>query len=151
MTSPISARLRQSPAQYGKSFLYAETDDNDLSYFLAAQIQVICQAIGDLHAYIQRKTAENQKVESEICASNLFNHRQIEIIRHALKHPGQRYTFQGHAMSHGVVYQTARTDLLKLSRRGLLRTRKKIKQIAFFVAPADLSSRLKKFSEKMAK
>lgn len=140
----ISARLRKSPAQYGKSFLYAAADDNDLSYILAAQIQVICQAIQDLHTYIERKTAENKKVESEIRVPNLFNRRQIEIIRHALKHPDQRYTFQGHAMSHGVVYETARTDLLNLSRRGLLRTRKKIKHIDFFVAPADLSSRLKK-------
>ena len=146
----ISARLRKSPIQYGKSFLYTETDDNDLSYFLIAQIQVIRQAIRDLHAYIERKTAENQKVESEIRASNLFNHRQIEIIRHALKHPGQCYTFASHAMSHKVAPLTARTDLMKLSQRGLLKKRKNGRRIVFF-APADLSSRLKKLSEKMAK
>ncbi len=146
----ISARLRKSPVQYGKSFLYTETDDNDLSYFLIAQIQVIRQAIRDLHDYIERKTAENQKVESEIRASNLFNHRQIEIIRHALKHPGQCYTFASHAMSHKVVPLTARTDLMKLSQRGLLKKRKNGRRIVFF-APADLSSRLKKLSEKMAK
>ncbi len=146
----ISARLRKSPIQYGKSFLYTETDDNDLSYFLIAQIQVIRQAIQDLHAYIERKTAENQKVESEIRASNWFNHRQIEIIRHALKHPGQCYTFASHARSHKVVLQTARTDLMKLSQCGLLKKRKNGRQIAFF-APADLSSRLEKLSEKMAK
>ena len=146
----ISARLRKSPVQYGKSFLYTETDDNDLSYFLTAQIQVIRQAIQDIHSYIERKTAENQKVESEIRASNLFNHRQIEIIRHALKHPGQRYTFASHAMSHKVAPLTARTDLIKLSQRGLLKKRKNGRRIVFF-APADLSLRLKKLSEKMAK
>ena len=146
----ISARLRKSPIQYGKSFLYTETDDNDLSYFLIAQIQGIRKAIGDLDAYIKRKTAENQKVESEIRALNSFNHRQIEIIRHALKHPGQCYTFASHAMSHKVAPLTARTDLMKLDQRGLLKRGKNGRQIAFF-APADLSSRLKKLSEKMAK
>lgn len=75
----ISVSLKKSPIRYGKSFLYTETDDNDLSYFLIAQIQVIRQAIQDLHAYIERKTAETQKVESKIRVSNLFNHRQIEI------------------------------------------------------------------------
>ena len=146
----ISARLRKSPIQYGKSFLYTETDDNDLSYFLIAQIQGIRQAIRDFHAYIKRKAAENQKVELEIGASTLFNHRQIEIIRHALKHPGQCYTFASHAMSHKVAPLTARTDLMKLSQRGLLKKRKNGRRIVFF-APADLSSRLKKLSEKMAK
>lgn len=146
----ISARLRKSPIQYGKSFLYTETDDNDLSYFLIAQIQVIRQAIRDLQDYIERKTAENQKVESEIRALNLFNHRQIEIIRHALKHPGQCYTFASHAMSHKVAPLTARTDLMKLSQRGLLKKRKNGRRIVFF-APADLSLRLKKLSEKMPK
>ena len=146
----ISARLRKSPVQYGKSFLYTETDDNDLSYFLIAQIQVIRQAMQDLHAYIERKTAENRKLESEIRALNSFNHRQIEIIRHALKHPGQCYTFASHAMSHKVAPLTARTDLMKLSQRGLLKKRKNGRRIVFF-APADLSSRLKKLSEKMPK
>lgn len=146
----IPARLRKSPIQYGKSFLYTETDDNDLSYFLIAQIQVIRQAMQDLDAYIKRKTAENQKVESEIRALNSFNHRQIEIIRHALKHPGQCYTFASHAMSHKVASLTARTDLIKLSQRGLIKRRKSGRQIVFF-APADLSSRLEKLSEKMAK
>ena len=33
--------LRQAPAQYRRSFLYTETDDNDLTYFIVAQSKVI--------------------------------------------------------------------------------------------------------------
>ena len=143
----ISSILRKAPVKYGRSFLYTETDDNDLTYFLIAQTQVIRQAILELHAYIERKTAEVKEVESHMRALDLFNHRQVEIIRHALKHPRQRYTFASHQKSHNVVYQTARTDLLGLGRKGVLERRKKGKQMVF-VVPTDLSTRLLKLEKK---
>jgi Fic family protein len=139
----ISNILRKAPVKYGRSFLYTETDDNDLTYFLVAQTQVIRRAVRELHNYIERKTAETREVESHVRALDLFNHRQVEIIRHALKHPGQRYTFSSHQKSHNVVYQTARTDLLDLGARGVLEKRKKGRQMVF-VAPADLPERLRK-------
>ena len=45
----ISAVIRRSPTNYAKSFLYTETDENDLTYFLLAQLQVIRQAIKALY------------------------------------------------------------------------------------------------------
>lgn len=137
----ISNILRKAPVKYGRSFLYTETDDNDLTYFIIAQTQVIRRAVRELHTYIERKTADLKDVESHMRALDLFNHRQVEIIRNALKHPGQRYTFTSHQKSHNVVYQTARTDLLDLGERGVLEKRKRGKQMVF-VAPADLSARL---------
>lgn len=145
----ISSILRKAPAKYGRSFLYTETDDNDLTYFLIAQTQVIGQAIAELHAYIDRKTAEMRQVESRMRALDLFNHRQVEIIRHALKHPGQRYTFVSHQRSHKISYQTARTDLLDLNERGVLDRRKKGKQMNF-IAPTNLSDRLLKMEQETA-
>jgi len=142
----ISNILRKAPVKYGRSFLYTETDDNDLTYFIIAQTQVIRRAIRELHTYIERKTAELKDVESHMRALDLLNHRQVEIIRNALKHPGQRYTFASHQKSHNVVYQTARTDLLDLAERGVLDKRKKGKQM-LFIAPADLSTRLRKLEK----
>ena len=40
----ISAVIRRSPTRYARSFLYTETDENDLTYFLLAQLQVIYTA-----------------------------------------------------------------------------------------------------------
>lgn len=142
----ISNILRKAPMKYGRSFLYTETDDNDLTYFIIAQTKVIRQAISELHAYIERKTAELKDAESHMRALDLFNHRQVEIIRHALKHPGHRYTFASHQKSHDIVYQTARTDLLDLSERGVLEKRKKGKQMVF-AAPANLSAQLMKLEK----
>lgn len=142
----ISHILRKAPIKYARSFLYTETDDNDLTYFLIAQTQVIRRAIRELHAYIEQKTTEMRDVESHMRALDLFNHRQVEIIRHALKHPGQRYSFASHQKSHNVAYQTARTDLLTLGDQGVLEQRKKGRQIVF-LAPVDLSDRLLKLEK----
>ena len=137
----ISKILKQAPAKYGRSFLYTETDDNDLTYFLLAQSKVIRRAIRELHAYLERKTNEVREVEWHLRALHLFNHRQVEIIRHALKHSGQRYTVAGHQGSHQTSYQTARTDLLNLAAKGILEQGKLGKMMVFY-APPDLSDRL---------
>ena len=138
----ISSILRKAPAAYARSFLYTETDDNDLTYFLIEQIRVIHRAIRELHTYIERKTEEVREIESHMRALDLLNHRQVELIRHALKHPGQRYTIASHQKSHNVAYQTARTDLLRLAECGLLEKWKKGKQMVF-TAPKDMSDRLR--------
>jgi Fic family protein len=80
-------------------------------------------------------------------ALNLFNHRQAELVRHALKHPFQQYTIGSHQQSHNVVYQTARMDLLDLKARGVLEQKQRGKQMIFTV-PKDLSGRLRKLEKK---
>src|SRR5947208_6924187 len=51
----ISRILNQARASYSRSFLYTETDDNDLTYFLLAQLAAIRRAIDDLHRHLRRK------------------------------------------------------------------------------------------------
>lgn len=120
----ISQIILKAPAQYGRAFLYTETDDNDLTYFIIHQLEVIQRAVKELHSYIQKKTAALHALESKLRGVTELNYRQQALIGHALRHPQQRYTFKSHQMSHNVVYQTARTDLLDLEMRGLLHSRK---------------------------
>ncbi len=145
----ISSILKKAPVRYGLSFLHSETDDNDLTYFIVAQAKVIRRAIEGLHTYIDQKTVEVREVEARVRALDLFNHRQADLIRHALKHPYQEYTIRSHGKSNNVVYQTARTDLLDLRARGVLEQKKRGKKIIFTV-PHDLADRLKRM-EKEAK
>ena len=137
----ISKILKKAPAKYGRSFLYTETDDNDLTYFLIAQTQVIRRAVLELHEYLERKKTEVKMVESQMRALDCFNHRQVEIIRHALKHPDQRYTIAGHQNSHQISYMTARSDLVDLGNQGILNQKTQGK-LRIFLAPADLPERL---------
>ena len=44
-----------------------------------------------------------------------MNHRQIQLLGHALRNPGIRYTVKSHRTSHGITANTARTDLVKLA------------------------------------
>ena len=143
----ISTILRKAPAKYARSYLYTETDDNDLTYFIAYQAEVIQRAIKELFAYIDRKTAEVHEQESNLRALQFFNHRQNELLRHALTHPQSEYEIQGHRQSHGVAYQTARNDLLQLQAKGLLNMHKQGKQMVF-TTPNDLIVKLRKLGQK---
>ena len=86
-------------------------------------------------------------MEPHVRALDLFNHRQVELIRHALKHPSHRYTIASHQKSNNVVYQTARSDLLDLAKRGVLDVSKRARQM-IFVAPGDLAQRLGRIEKK---
>jgi Fic family protein len=117
----ISQVIRKARTKYGQAFLYTETDDNDLTYFLLYHLDLIETALQDLHDYIQRKTAETVALDRQVRQFRFLNHRQQALINHALRHPDQTYTIASHERSHSVTYQTARTDLQSLERMGLLR------------------------------
>ena len=138
----ISAVIRRSSTRYAKSFLYTETDENDLTYFLLAQLQAIRQAIKALYAYLDKKALEIQGIEKILQSHVSINHRQLALLGHALRHPGARYTIDTHKKTHRVTYQTARTDLLDLASRNLL-VRTKTGQYFTFTAPGDLAKQLK--------
>lgn len=137
----ISAVIRKSPTKYAKSFLYTETDENDLTYFLLAQLQVIRQAIKSLYAYLDKKALEIQSIEKILQAHVSINHRQLALLGHALRHPWARYTIDTHKKTHRVTYQTARTDLLDLASRNLL-VRTKTGRFFSFTAATDMAKRL---------
>jgi Fic family protein len=142
----ISSILRKAPSRYAHSFLYSETDGNDVTYFVLDQLDVLRRAIDALHDYLARKTREIRAVERLLRPSAGMNHRQIALLGHAIRHPGGRYTYESHQSSHEVVYQTARTDLLDLERRGLLVKRKIGPRFVFRPVP-DLVDRLRKLDE----
>ncbi len=138
----ISQFLRKAPAQYGMAFLHTETDENDLTYFLIHQAEVIRRALKELHDYVARKSSETRACLDALQKHPELNHRQQSLISHAVRHPGFAYNIAGHGARHAVVYQTARTDLLSLAKLNLLEQRK-VGRALVFVAPKDLETRLR--------
>ncbi len=136
----ISTILKKAPGQYAKAFLYTESDDLDATYFILNQLKVVCRAVDELHAYLARKARELRDTERLLRQADL-NHRQVALLSHALRHPDAEYTFRSHLTSHGVVYQSARTDVLELERRGLLARRTVGQRFVFRPVP-DLAERL---------
>ncbi len=144
----ISDILHRAPSKYYRAFLYSENDANDATYFLVHQAEVIRRAILSLHAYIDRKTKELQTSERLLRGWDYLNHRQIALISHALRHPGTRYTVEGHQLSHNTVYETARRDFLTLAELGLIeRAAKGRGKTRYYVAAQDLRNRIEHFSK----
>ncbi len=140
----ISNVLRRAPGQYARAYLHTESDGNDTTYFLLHQLDVIRQAIDALHGYLKEKTRETRATERLLEGApsrSLFNHRQIALLSHALKHADARYSVESHRASHAVAYATARADLLQLAQRGLLQQQSQGKRFVFLV-PGDLSERM---------
>lgn len=138
----ISRQLVEAPARYARAFLHTETDGNDLTYFIVHQIEVILRALDDLDTWIERKIEETREIERILKASTSLNYRQLALLAHALRHPGAAYAIREHRTSHGVVYATARADLLRLAELGLLDRRRVGKKALAFDAPADLEARI---------
>jgi Fic family protein len=115
----ISRIIHSAPMKYYRSFLYSENDENDVTYFIMFQLRVTQKALADLHARLRELAEQQQRMKAIRLASGL-NARQRAVLDHAIRHPNQVYTFEAHQRSHGVTYQTARTDLLGLATRRLL-------------------------------
>jgi Fic family protein len=136
----VSRVIHAAPMRYYRSFLYSEIDENDLTYFLVFLLEATQKALRGLHVRL-RDIAEEQSRMKAIRLKLQLNPRQRALLDHALRHPGQTYTFESHQQSHGIAYQTARTDILTLADRGLLIETGSRRQREFVPAP-DLERKL---------
>lgn len=137
----ISTILRKSQGRYASAFLYTETDENDLTYFILHQLNAIDRAMGELREFIARKTRQQRSIEQQLRGQIALNHRQTALLSHAVRHPLHRYTIASHQTRHAVAYQTARTDLFGLAERGLLNASKSGKTY-YFTPVANLEQAL---------
>ena len=142
----ISRVIKQAPVQYAKAFVYTETDEDDLTYFLLHQLDVIHKAVDALHAFLDEKVQgvndAKQLLTSNPRLRGKLNFRQLALLRHALKHPRFSYVVQEHQQSHGISYDVARKDLLEMSDTLGLLVKTKQGRRYFFVAPNDLEQRV---------
>lgn len=143
----ISRILKLAPAQYGESFLQSETDDNDLTYFIIHQLDVIARAIDDLEKYLHVKVEQTRAVQTLLTQYCGLNHRQIALLGHAIQHPGAEYSISSHRNSHNVAYATARSDLFSLADKELLIKRQLGKKVFTFLSPPNLEARLRKLTQ----
>jgi Fic family protein len=141
----ISRVLKKAPAQYARAYLHSETDDNDLTYFIEHQLNVISESIRALHAYLAEKSREITDTRKLIASSpklkGKLNHRQLAAMDHFLKHSHLIYRIQEHQNANQVTYETARTDLLGMVDLGLLEKGREGKSFVFQM-PQKLRERL---------
>ena len=137
----ISEILRRAPVRYARAFLHTETDENDLTYFILHQADVVREAVKSLQAYLERSRRELQESAARLRGMQELNHRQQALLLHALREPGTVYQIGAHQRSHAVTHQTARDDLFDLVDRGLMSRTKQGRTYCFRTLP-DLRDRL---------
>jgi Fic family protein len=131
----ISSILRKAPVKYARSYLYTETDDCDLTYFVINQLGVIERAIQSLHDYLGRKTAELRELDQVLHGSARLNNRQLAIVHDALRDPSEPFTIDAQRRRHRVTYESARSDLRDLEGLGLFTKQRIGKKFVYRAAP----------------
>ncbi|MEM8719069.1 MAG: Fic family protein [Cyanobacteria bacterium P01_G01_bin.39] len=142
----ISKLIQEKRTAYDKAFIYTETDDFDLTYFIYNQVEVVVKAIAALKTHIDHKKQELSDFMAWIDKSPIaktLKRGHLEILKEAVKEPGTEFTVPQVANSLGVSQNTARSYLKKLVDEGLLilAATKKVRTVSY-IAPAELKDKL---------
>jgi len=142
----ISKFIKEKRGAYDQVFVYTETDDFDLTYFIYNQVETIEKAVKSLYEYIDRKKAEFHQFMDWVNRSPLakaLNRGHLEILKEAVKFPGQEFTAKQVAIDLGVTENNARKYLVALADRDLLViAQAKRGKARIYIAPANLKARL---------
>lgn len=132
---PISRLIYRSPVRYARAFLYCETDEFDLTYFLMYKLSIISRARRELREYMKRKHRQMSQARKLFSADRKLNHRQQEIVLQAARNPDRFFTIADHQSKHAIAYGTARSDLLELAQWGYMKQVQVGNRYEFFPGP----------------
>lgn len=113
----ISSLLKNAPVKYGESFVYTETDDMDLTYFIVYQLEIIERAISEFISYIDGRKKEFYELMEWLEVTGIhkkLNYRQGHLLKKALRSPGRAFTAKEVTHDYDVSDGTARGDLERL-------------------------------------
>ena len=116
----ISRMIIKSRAQYARSYLYSELDENDLTYFINYQLKTMGLAFDSLKEYIKRKIREKRELY-DLKKIKGVNDRQIFILKLLFDEPEFTFTIKEIQNRFNTAYQTARTDIISLEKYGLIK------------------------------
>ena len=113
----ISKLLKEAPKQYALSYMYTEIDDNDLTYFIYYQMDIIIRAIDELLEYLEVKGEAFEEITELLRGSSLsesLNFLQKDIIQKSIKSPGRVFIVSEIASDYDVSINSARKYLSEL-------------------------------------
>jgi len=140
----ISQLLRKAPSKYVKSYVYTETDEGDLTYFIDYQLHVVVRAIEELIAHLKEKQKSYDDFLTLLKDSDLIGElkpRQLDILKKACREPGRIFTAASIGNEYSIALNTARSDLEKLAGLKLLLPHK-MEKTKCYIAPADLMEKI---------
>ncbi|KKK89920.1 hypothetical protein LCGC14_2728290, partial [marine sediment metagenome] len=143
----ISKLIQEKRSDYDAAYIYTETDEFDLTYFIYHQVDVVMKAVNSLNSHIESKKSEFYQFMEWIEKSPLsknFKRGQLELLKEAVKQPGRIFTAKQVSVEFDINENTARTYLNGLVDNDLLVATKSKKSKAIrYVSPAGLREKLK--------
>lgn len=140
----ISKLLKEKPREYGLSYMYTEKDDNDLTYFIYFQLDIIRKAFEELKGYLNNKADEFTKVSEALEKTvwgNTLSFIQKDLIKKAVKEPGRIFSIKEVSKSYSITDNTSRSHLNKLVDLKLFFSTKDGRKV-IYIAPSDLLTKL---------
>ncbi|AKX60475.1 cell filamentation protein Fic [Thiopseudomonas alkaliphila] len=136
----ISTLLKKAPAKYGKSYLYTETDDMDLTYFVDYQCDVIKRAIDDFKEVYEKTLKKIEEFNVFVYSSGLLgslSDREKIIFQVASSSEYYEFTTNEVAKNLGCSYNTASTSLNNLVKMGIFNKTKEGKEWIYRMNPHE--------------
>lgn len=115
----ISRIIKDSKAQYERAYLYTESDENDLSYFITYHVRTMEKAFEALKAYINRKQKEVFQAAKFMKIPNV-NDRMAQILKIIHDDPERVLNTKEIESRFDISNFTARSDLKMLVDLGFL-------------------------------
>jgi len=110
----ISVLLKKAPSKYGKSYLYTESDDMDLTYFIEHQSSVIIRAIQKFKDAYKNAAIEIEKFNNWLFDSGLYKKltdKQRTVFQVAKNGVAIAFTIRNVEKNFGCSYNTAASVL----------------------------------------
>ncbi len=117
----VSRRIVRSRKEYDLAYLYTEYDELDLTYFIKYVIECIDDSLQDLFTYIKKKQREQQETRDLIDQNLGLSLRQMDIMKEFMQDSSKMFTIKEIEESYGITYETARTDLMFLTEKKLIK------------------------------
>lgn len=132
---PLSRLICRAPVRYTRAFLYSETDEFDVTYFLVHSAKIIAKARRDLRKYIAEKHAQVLQARRIFSNDRSLNHRQRTVLLSIARNPDRVWTIAEHRDRSCIAYATARSDLRYLADHGYLTMLEVGKRHEFIAGP----------------
>lgn len=141
----ISRIIKDTKNQYEKAFLYTESDDNDMSYFITYHVKTMEKAFEALKQYISRKQKEVFQA-ARFMKIPMVNERMAQVIKIMNDDSDRILSTKEVESRFNISNFTARSDLKILVTLGLLEVIQVNKKKQIFIKAKDFDSALKKYN-----
>lgn len=110
----ISNLLKKAATQYGKSYVYTETDDMDLTYFIDYQCSIVIRAVSEFKSHCNKVIVDIEKFNNWLWSTGIYkklSDKQKTVFQVAKNGLAKQFTITNVKENLGCSYNTAASVL----------------------------------------